>query len=115
MNNKISIIIAPFYPKLKGLKNSDIIEPNNIAHTTLRCITECLTKEKMTIILKTNWEFSLLGYMRYCNYFRIHNKENTINCALSSYCLKDYIKNWDFKEINLKQAQNQLIKDLSSS
>ena len=113
--NKISLIIPVFYPKLKGLRNSDIIDPYNVAHTTLRCITECLTKEKMRIILKTCNEFSLLGYMRYINYFKGHNRENTINSSLSSYCLKDYIEKWDFKEKNLKDAQKEFLRTLSST
>lgn len=113
--NEISIIILPFYPLLKGVRNNDIIEPVNIGHITLRCINECLTKERMDIKIKTNIDFSILGYMRYCKYFKSHSKDNSINCVLSSYCLKDYVKNWDFKEINLGEAQNEFIKSLSAT
>lgn len=102
--NKINLIINPFYPKLKGL-NGTHIEPSNIANTTLRCINECLTKEKMEILIKSCVEFNMTSYLKYIKFFRDYSKDNTINCLLTSDCLRNYIRDWDFKNENLEKAQ----------
>lgn len=110
--NKIKIIIQPFYPKLKGLRDNDILDSANIASTTLRCITECLTKEKMEILLKSCKEFTIHSYNKYIKHYKTYNKDNTINYLITTDCFKEYLKNWDFQEKNLKETQSQFILNL---
>ncbi len=107
--NKLKIIVQPFYPKLKGLRDGDILDPQNIANTTLRCINESLTKERIELLIKPCKELSLLGYSRYIRFFSMHNKENDINCLITSDCLKEYIKDWDYQESNLQSSQKNFI------
>jgi len=110
--NKFTIIIQPFFPKLKGLRDSDILDSQNIANTTLRCINECLSKEKMEILIKSCKEFSLPHYIKYMKFFDTYKKDNSINPILNADCLKEYIKDWQFIDSNLSKAQENLIKDL---
>lgn len=113
--SSIQLLIGPFYPKLKGLRNMDILDSANVANTTLRCMTECLTKEKVEIMIKSHFEFSLVSYMKYVKHFRNYSKDLSVNWIISSECLKEYIKNWNFHERNLKVAQEELVNNLTTT
>jgi len=112
LNRKFSdiiLVVKPFYPKLKGLKDMQILDPVNIANSTLRCINESLTKERMEIMIKPVREFGISSYMKYVKFFKDYNKDNTINCLITVDCLKEYVKEWDFKESNLELAQTSFL------
>jgi len=111
--NQVKLVIPPFYPKLKGLRDADILDPGNIANTTLRCITECLTKEKMDLFVRPCKEMTLTSFMKYIKFIKTYGKEIAMDYILTADCLKEYIKNWDFMENNLEEAQKKLHNELS--
>jgi len=111
--NEIKLMIYPFYPKLRGLKDTNILDPINIAHITLRCINECLSKEKMDIVLRSCDEFSIYNYMKYCKFYE--KKFDKISYSITAFCLKEYLMDWNFNEKNLEIAHNNFRKELSSA
>jgi len=77
--SQLTLLISPFFPKLKGLRDVDILDPSNIANTTLRCITECLTKEKMEILIRSCNNFGIFSYGKFVKFIKTYRKEISIN------------------------------------
>jgi len=111
--NQIKLIIPPFYPKLKGLKDIDILDPGNIANTTLRCLTECLTKDRMEFIVKPCKEFTIYSFKKYIKFIKTYGKDISIDYIITADVLKDFIKTWEFQESNLQEAQTQFYNELT--
>jgi len=111
--NQMKLIVQPFYPKLRGLRDADILDPGNIANTTLRCMTECLTKERMDVCVRPCKEFSIYSYVKYLKFMKTYGKEITLDYILTSDILKEYLKIWDFNEQNLEEAQKLFKNELT--
>jgi len=112
MNMKFSMIrlvVSPFYPRLRGLRNGEILDSANIAHTTLRCVTECLSKEKMLVLVRSCVDFSLVSYVKYLRYYGSHGKDVEVEGILCGDCLVEYVRDWDFREKNLREAQTNFL------
>lgn len=106
--NQMKLIIPPFYPVLKGLRDTDILDPANIANTTLRCISECLTKERMEVYTRGCFEMGLTGFEKYLKFMKTYGKDVKPEGIFTCDCLREYVKIWDFQESNLKNAQESI-------
>ena len=100
-----TLMISPFYPKIKGMRSVDI---KNVANTTLRCLLECCIKTDVEIILK-NGDMGFGTYREYLRYIEMYNKENklVLNYEICKEIIIEYVKIWMGKKENLIEAQKR--------
>jgi hypothetical protein len=105
----LQFIINPFYPNIKGLKNPDVLDAGNIANTTLRCLTEVLSKDKPKIFLKSCNEMGIHSFGKYLRFIKSYNKNLKINFIIGKEIIKQFMDIWAGNSHNLGEAQKKII------
>lgn len=108
----LCLLINPFYPNIKGLKNPDVLDPENIANTTLRCLTEVLSKDKPKILMKSCDDMGIYSYAKYIKFIKSYNKNLDIEFVIGKEIIKQFMDIWEGKMQNIEEAQKKIEKGL---
>jgi len=106
----IDLLINPFYPNLRRMKDIDVA---NISNTTLRCLMEVLSKEKPTIYLRSCKQMGIYSYGRYLKVVKDYNKNLDIKCVIGQELIKEFMNIWQGKQNNVEEAQKKLNSGIS--
>ena len=101
----LELMIGPFYPSLRGMREVDVA---NISNTTLRCLTEVLSKERPVIYMRGCERMGIGGYGRYLRGIRDYNKNLEIRWVLGRELIKEFMDIWGGDPNNLGEAQKRV-------
>jgi len=104
-----TLLVNPFYPKLKGLRNPDVLDPANIANTTLRCLMESLQKPP-TIWIKSCEDMGPYAYAKYIKFITTYRKEGQlqIRFTIGGEMMGEFINIWMGNTNNMEEARKKV-------
>ena len=110
-----TLLVNPFYPKLKGLRNPDALDAANIANTTLRCLMESLQKPP-AIWIKSCDEMGKYAYQKYIKFISTYKKDGKlqISWTLGSELLDEFVNVWMGQSNNVEEARKKFWDGLAS-